>query len=71
MPSYCVHTKAQAKSGDHEVHDLSSDKGCLPAAANRINLGTFSSCSAAVTAAKRYYDDVDGCFYCANDCHTG
>jgi hypothetical protein len=24
----------------------------------------------AVAAAKQYYDDVNGCYYCANECHT-
>jgi len=70
VPEYCVNKNAQPGTGDHEVHDLSSQKGCLPAPENRLNLGTYSSCGGAVEAAKRYYDDVNGCYYCANECHT-
>ena len=70
MPSYCVNKNAQPGTGDHEVHDLSSQKGCLPDPENRLNLGTYSSCSGAVEAAKQYYEDVNGCYYCANECHT-
>lgn len=70
MPSFCVNKNAQPESGDHEVHDLSSEKGCLPDPENRIGLGTYSSCQAAVTAAKQHYEDLNGCYYCANACHT-
>lgn len=70
MPEYCVNKNAQPGTGDHEVHDLSSQKGCLPDFANRLNLGWYASCEGAVEAAKRYYDDVNGCYYCANECHT-
>jgi hypothetical protein len=70
MPDYCVNKNAQPGSGDHEVHDLSSTKGCLPSASNRNDLGWFASCSGAVAAANRHYDDVNGCYYCANACHT-
>lgn len=70
MPHYCVNRNAQDESGDHEVHDLASEKGCLPDPANRMDLGYHSSCSGAVAAAKKYYDDVNGCYYCANACHT-
>jgi len=70
VPNYCVNTQAQAGSGDHEVHDLASTKGCLPNPANRLDLGWHAHCSDAVTAAKRIYSDVNGCYYCANACHT-
>jgi len=70
MPHFCVNINAQSASGDHEVHDLASTKGCLPDAAHQHDLGWHSSCSAAVAAAKKVYSDVNGCFYCANDCHT-
>lgn len=70
MPEYCVNKQAQSDSGDHEVHDLASEKGCLPDPENRRNLGTFATCGEAVEAAKGYYDDVNGCYYCANNCHT-
>lgn len=70
MPEYCVNTNAQSGSTDHEVHDLSTDKNCLPAPQNRISLGWFASCSGAVTEAKKYYSDVNGCYHCAYGCHT-
>jgi hypothetical protein len=35
-----------------------------------LNLGTYASCGGAVEAAKQHYDDVNGCYYCANECHT-
>ncbi len=70
MPYFCVNKNAQPGSGDHEVHDVSSTKGCLPEPASRIDLGYHSSCSGAVAAARSYYSDVNGCYYCAYDCHT-
>jgi len=70
MPNYCVNSNAQPDSGDHEVHDLASTQDCLPAEANQVALGNHPNCSDAVDEAKKYYDDVNGCFYCANDCHT-
>lgn len=70
MPYYCVNSNAQSGSNDHEVHDLASTHGCLPAVANRVDLGFHSSCSSAVAAAKSIYSDVNGCYWCANACHT-
>lgn len=69
MPNYCVNKIAQ-QNGDHEVHDLASNKGCLPAPSNRIDLGYHSTCSGAVSAAKRHFRQVNGCYWCANACHT-
>lgn len=71
MPYYCVNRNAQPGSGDHEVHDLASTKGCLPEPINRLDLGYFSSCTGAVSAAKQHYRDSNGCYYCANECNTG
>jgi len=70
MPNFTVNQTAQPVSGDHEVHDLASTRGCLPGAGSRKDLGWFPSCKEAVAEAKRYYSDVNGCYYCANDCHT-
>lgn len=70
MPYYTVNKNAQPGSGDHEVHDLASTKGCLPSSVNRRDLGYYASCSGAVQAAKNYYSDVNGCYYCAYACHT-
>lgn len=68
MPNYCVNTNEQS-NGDHEVHDLASPIGCLPAVVNRRDLGYHSSCSGAVAVARRIYTQVDGCAHCASACH--
>lgn len=70
VPTYCVNSNAQSDSGDHEVHDVASTQGCLPDPDNQVDLGWHAGCSGAVEAATAIYDDVNGCFYCANDCHT-
>lgn len=33
-------------------------------------MSAHPSCREAVAAAKQYYNDSNGCYYCANDCHT-
>ena len=50
-------------SGDREVHAT----GCrgLPGMKNRIYLGTFASCRAAVQEARKYYSAVRACPSCA------
>ena len=67
MASYYVNKNQQA-NGDHEIHTT----GCsyLPEAHNRIYLGEFTSCAPAVTKAREYYPQSNGCFYCSKDCHT-
>lgn len=64
---YYVNKNAQ-ENGDHEVHV----SGCafIPSVENRIYLGEFSKCQDAVREAKRYYVNVNGCYYCCNSCHT-
>ncbi len=68
MPQYYVNRNVQA-NGDHEVHQTT---GCpYPAdEPNRIYLGHFANCHGAVTEARKYYTQVNGCAYCAPDCHT-
>jgi hypothetical protein len=70
MPNYCVNTNAQSDSGDHEVHDLASAKGCLPDTLNRLDLGWHATCAGAVQKASETYTDANGCYWCANACHT-
>ena len=65
---YYVNRNAQP-TGEHEVHR--SDCAWLPDAENRIYLGVFSDGKAAVKAAKQCYSNVDGCYYCCNEAHTG
>lgn len=70
MPTYVVNKNAQP-NGDHEVHDEASTRGCLPDVSNRVSLGFFLSCSGAVSEAnRRGYRPANGCYYCANACHT-
>lgn len=64
---YYVNKKAQS-NGDHEVH--TKDCSFLPKSENRIYLGDFSNCHDAVTAAKKHYSQVNGCYYCSRNCHT-
>jgi hypothetical protein len=67
MARHYVNNNAQA-NGDHEVHV----EGCsfMPLPANRAYLGDFSSCRPAVTEARKYWSQVNGCYYCCNACHT-
>ena len=67
MPYYYVNKNQQA-NGDHEVHD----GGCswLPKSENRIYLGNFTTCGPAVTEARKYYGQVNGCAHCSPLCHT-
>lgn len=65
MASYYVNNNAQA-NGDHEVHV----SGCSYFPSDYIYLGEYSSCAPAVTQAKQYYLQSNGCAYCCPDCHT-
>jgi len=67
MARYYVTKQAQS-NGDHEVHK----QGCsfMPGEDNRIYLGDVPTCRSAVTAAKRHYSKVNGCYYCSRECHT-
>ncbi len=68
MARYYVNQNAQA-NGDHEVHR----SGCsfMPDTDNRTYLGDFSTCSPAVREARKHYNQVNGCYYCSEVCHTG
>ncbi len=69
MNNFCVNVNAQS-NGDHEVHN--TDAGCryLPAPGNRIDLGLHSTCRTAVAQARHHFHLVNGCAYCAWQCHT-
>jgi hypothetical protein len=64
---YYVNTQAQS-NGDHEVHEVSC--AWMPGSANQQYLGEFLNCAFAVAAARRFYAQVNGCFYCSRACHT-
>ena len=68
MIHYYVNKNAQ-DNGDHEVH--TDECYWLPNAMNREYLGYLDSCQAAVRAARNYYSQVNGCYFCSNACHTG
>lgn len=67
MANYYVNNKAQANSGDHEVHKDS----CAKLPSDRTYLGNFTSCTEAVRKAKEIYAKSDGCSWCSGECHTG
>jgi hypothetical protein len=67
MASYYVNHNAQS-NGDHEVHTGSCS--FIPNPENRLYLGNFDSCQAAVTEARRHYKQSNGCYWCSNACHT-
>lgn len=71
MPTYCINKNEQTDSGDHEVHDTSTNRWCLPDIDNRRDLGVHSDCQSAVREARNYYTKVNGCAFCAPTCHTG
>jgi hypothetical protein len=66
MSAYYVNKNSQS-SGEHEVHK----SGCsfMPAPENKVYLGDFLSCQSAVVEARKKYSDVDGCYYCSNECN--
>ncbi len=68
MQNYYVNKTTQP-SGDHEVHR--GDCYWMPDAVNRMYLGLFNKCEAAVEEAQKTYDTANGCFHCSPDCHTG
>lgn len=64
--SYYVNKNAQS-TGEHEVHtDVCN---YLPELLNRQYLGYLPSCKTAIVEAKKYYNKVDGCYYCCPECH--
>jgi hypothetical protein len=65
MAYYYVNQNAQP-NGDHEVHK--QDCRFLPE--NRTYLGDFDNCRDAVHEAKKHYSQVNGCRFCATECHT-
>ena len=66
MKNYYVNTNAQS-NGDHEVHTATCNH--LPDISNRKFLGEFWNCQDAVNEAKKFYSNVDGCYYCCYACH--
>ena len=69
MPRFCVN-RMPRDSGEHEIHDTLANCPDLPDSEDRIPLGNHASCHGAVIEARKIYGDVDGCAYCAPDCHS-
>ncbi|MGN2485872.1 hypothetical protein [Acinetobacter calcoaceticus] len=71
MDNYIINKNPQY-NGDHEVHNAT--KGCnyLPSIENQISLGNFNNCQQAVAQAKSNWPThrINGCYWCANACHT-
>lgn len=66
MPQYYLNKNAQS-TGEHEVHQINCYK--MPCLQNCIYLGYFSNAIEAVRHAKKYYNNVDGCYYCSSEAH--
>ena len=66
MAKYRVNKVAYSPNNDHEVHQ----KGCpwWPMI-SYIELSDHSHCLSAVTEAKKYFNDPNGCVTCAKACH--
>jgi hypothetical protein len=70
VPTFCVNTEAQPDSGKHEVHDMESEAGCLPAPGLQHDLGWHPSGAVALRKAKKTYADANGCATCVPAIHT-
>jgi len=68
MDRFIVNRNAQP-TGEHEVHNLDASCIRLPDSVNQLQLGNHYSCSGAMVEARRFYSNVDGCYYCCNACH--
>lgn len=68
MTKYYVHTKTD-DDGDHEVHEPTCFR--LPKESHREDLGYHGNCDSALEEAEeRGYEPADGCWHCADECHT-
>jgi hypothetical protein len=72
MPRYYINQNAQPYPEDNE-HEVHADEFCshAPSKENRIDLGVFLTCEAAMSDARRrfQYWKIDGCAYCNERCH--
>ncbi|KKQ06979.1 MAG: hypothetical protein US18_C0028G0002 [Parcubacteria group bacterium GW2011_GWB1_36_5] len=70
MSKYIINKNAQS-TGENEVHE---EARCdhLPLLENRIFIGFFDTCRAAIATAKAKWprNIIDGCAYCCPACHT-
>jgi hypothetical protein len=66
MPEYVLNSRPQP-TGEHEVHTTTCSH--VPRLENRIPLGSHTDCHGAMAQARRFYTNVDGCYFCCNPCH--
>ena len=59
--------KISQPNNTHEIH--SATCVFLPLKKNRIDLGETSNCLDALENARKYFEKVNGCIYCAEQCH--
>ncbi len=71
MHRFVLNSNAQS-NGDHEVHNTSTGCSHMPSPGNQIDLGIHFACQSAVAAARQQWPNhrINGCYYCANACHT-
>ena len=75
MANYILtNNKQGSKRGcDYEVHNLNTCTH-LPNIINQVSLGDFTDCISAVAYAKLRYannsSEINGCYWCCNQCHT-
>jgi hypothetical protein len=71
MYRFVINTNAQP-NGDHEVHNATTGCSYMPHTQNQVDLGYHPNCQAAVAEAKRRWPTsrINGCYWCAPNCHT-
>ena len=71
MAAFVINKNPQL-NGDHEVHNASTGCMYMPCFEKQIPLGQHFNCHDAVAAAKAQWPNarINGCYYCANACHT-
>jgi len=75
MSKYILNQNQQ-DSDSGENYELHNEDTChhLPDHSNRLAVGNYGNCHDAKRRAKELYPsksaDIDGCYYCCNDCHN-
>ena len=67
MGNFYYLNKNSQSTGEHEIHKETCYR--RPDAMNEIFLGYFYNASDAKKEAKRYFDNIDGCYYCCLEIH--
>ncbi|WAC65676.1 hypothetical protein OVA14_10085 [Agrococcus sp. SL85] len=63
MPRFIVDT-----SNEHVVHDADIRRGCHPAPAEQLSLGSHRGCRSALALAVARYGTANGCAFCTPLC---